>query len=65
MGDRHLLYDYEDIDAFDCATEPRFANFEPLARDLLCKLLTVDPHKRITAEQALQHPYFTGINALM
>jgi cell division cycle 2-like protein len=27
--------------------------------DLLSKLLTYDPSKRITAEEALKHPYFS------
>ncbi|KAA6400419.1 MAG: putative sugar porter family MFS transporter [Streblomastix strix] len=32
--------------------------------DILSKLLDFDPDKRITAEQALQHPYFTSPEAL-
>ncbi len=31
----------------------------PLALDLLTKLLTLDPSKRIIASDALQHAYFT------
>lgn len=27
------------------------------AKDLIAKMLTVDPKKRITAKQALEHPY--------
>lgn len=29
--------------------------------DLLAALLTYDPEKRLTAEQALKHPYFAGV----
>lgn len=32
----------------------------PLALDLLEKLLQFDPSKRLTCEEALQHPYFTS-----
>ncbi|KAI8326418.1 putative osmotic sensitivity map kinase [Martensiomyces pterosporus] len=35
----------------------RFANIEPLALDLLEKMLVFDPRKRITAAEALAHPY--------
>lgn len=28
------------------------------AVDLIRKLLTINPHKRITADEALRHPYF-------
>jgi mitogen-activated protein kinase 8/9/10 (c-Jun N-terminal kinase) len=27
------------------------------ARDLLCKMLVVDPEKRISVDEALMHPY--------
>lgn len=32
---------------------------DPLARDLLDKMLQFDPKKRITAQAALAHPYFS------
>lgn len=31
----------------------------PQALDLICKMLDMNPHKRISAAQALLHPYFT------
>ncbi|KAJ3020234.1 hypothetical protein HKX48_001122 [Thoreauomyces humboldtii] len=37
----------------------RFAYLTENGLDLLQKLLTYDPEKRITAEEALRHPYFT------
>ncbi|KAJ2479277.1 MAPK protein hog1 [Coemansia sp. RSA 2131] len=35
----------------------RFPNIDPLAIDLLEKMLVFDPRKRITAAEALAHPY--------
>lgn len=32
----------------------------PLALDLLSKMLTFDPAKRITCDEALKHPYLAG-----
>jgi cell division cycle 2-like protein len=33
--------------------------------DLLSSLLTYDPERRITAEEALQHPYFSCVPAIL
>jgi serine/threonine protein kinase len=37
--------------------EEKFSACNPLALDLLCKLLEIDPEKRITAQEAIHHPY--------
>jgi serine/threonine protein kinase len=43
---------------------PRWAkNLSPSAKDLLSHLLDVNPSRRYTAEQALEHPWVTGKTA--
>jgi len=39
-----------------------FADFNPLALDLLKKMLTISPQRRITVEQALEHPYLAALH---
>jgi len=38
--------------------EEKFGSLEPLAKDLLRKLLAMDPENRINADDALDHSYF-------
>jgi len=37
---------------------PGYTNFNRQFLDLLRKIFVYDPHKRITAKEALQHPWF-------
>ena len=37
---------------------------DPTARDLIAKLLQVDPAKRIAAAEALEHPYFHPVEGI-
>ena len=39
-----------------------FKNAEPDAVDLIRKMLTFDPQKRITVEEALKHPYLKNLH---
>ena len=39
-----------------------FPKGNPQAIDLLDKMLQFDPKKRITVEQALEHPYLTALH---
>ena len=42
--------------------ESLFPDFSPLALDLLKKMLLFDPEKRITVDQALDHPYLEALH---
>lgn len=39
-------------------------NCDPQAMDLLMKMLVYEPAKRISAREALKHPYFDEVNAI-
>ena len=39
-----------------------FPKANPVALDLLAKLLVFNPNKRYTVEQAISHPYFEGLH---
>lgn len=42
------------------ADDPIWENISPEAKDVVAKLLTVDSGKRLTADQALAHPWVQG-----
>ena len=39
-----------------------FKNFDEVGLDLLMQMIALDPAKRISAKQALKHPYFDGLD---
>ena len=39
-----------------------FPNANPVALDLLGKMLTFNPKKRYTVDQCISHPYFEGLH---
>jgi len=39
-------------------SDPAFDNVSDTAKDLVCGLLTADPSMRLTADEALRHPFF-------
>jgi len=41
----------------------QFPDASPDAIDLLFKMLTIHPRKRITVNQALKHPYFSSLHS--
>ena len=38
-----------------------YDNADPMALDLLSRMLSFNPYKRYTIEQCISHPYFQGL----
>ncbi|GAB2226989.1 hypothetical protein Droror1_Dr00008788 [Drosera rotundifolia] len=59
-------FDGDSNDVLPCSYGGNFLRMypgaDPLTIDLLKKMLTFDPSKRITTKEALNHPYFLGLN---
>jgi len=39
-----------------------FKNFDEVSLDLLVRMITLDPVKRISMKEALRHPYFNDLS---
>ena len=52
--DHYKLFDNGDV----VTIKKKFINFSPLGIDLLEKMIVLDPNKRISTQDVLQHPYF-------
>ncbi|KAG8519448.1 Calcium/calmodulin-dependent protein kinase type II subunit delta, partial [Galemys pyrenaicus] len=54
--DQHRLYQQIKAGAYDFPS-PEWDTVTPEAKDLINKMLTINPAKRITASEALKHPW--------
>lgn len=54
--DQHKLYQQIKAGAYDFPS-PEWDTVTPEAKNLINQMLTINPAKRITAEQALKHPW--------
>ncbi|KAG8454045.1 hypothetical protein GDO86_000616 [Hymenochirus boettgeri] len=57
--DQHRLYQQIKAGAYDFPS-PEWDTVTPEAKDLINKMLTINPAKRITASEALKHPWICG-----
>uniref|UniRef100_A0A8C1NXX9 calcium/calmodulin-dependent protein kinase n=1 Tax=Cyprinus carpio TaxID=7962 RepID=A0A8C1NXX9_CYPCA len=58
--DQHRLYQQIKAGAYDFPS-PEWDTVTPEAKDLINKMLTINPSKRITAAEALKHPWISLI----
>jgi hypothetical protein len=61
-ADKLELVCYHDTESNVKTIEELFANHNPMILDLLRKMLTIDPAKRITVEKALEHQFFADFH---
>uniref|UniRef100_A0A4W6E8L4 calcium/calmodulin-dependent protein kinase n=1 Tax=Lates calcarifer TaxID=8187 RepID=A0A4W6E8L4_LATCA len=62
--DQHKLYQQIKAGAYDFPS-PEWDTVTPEAKNLINQMLTINPAKRITAQEALKHPWFTTSLASM